>query len=214
MHSNNLGVVFGPTLMRSKQDTLSSFMNPSNNSVSVIAACISDFELIFGQGDAQPEQRLEQRSERPASHSPVPPQKPRPVPSIPQQAQLAQQAQLFQQAQPVQQAPVQAAQQGAPTPPTKPRSDAKASPPAAKPIFKPPQRPLSTSKPPVPERKEEPKAELARALYDYNGDPAMSQLSFKAGDAIQIVLKHPSGWWTGIVNGRQGLFPMNFIQAQ
>eukprot|EP00127_Corallochytrium_limacisporum_P003715 Clim_evm47s152 gene=Clim_evmTU47s152 len=50
------------------------------------------------------------------------------------------------------------------------------------------------------------------ALYDYeaqNGD----ELSFKAGEVFtDIGPREEDGWSTGMLNGRQGLFPLNYIQ--
>lgn len=52
------------------------------------------------------------------------------------------------------------------------------------------------------------------ALYDYTAQ-AEGDLSFKAGDIIQIVERTPdqNGWWTGIVNNAQGVFPGNYVQV-
>jgi len=39
-----------------------------------------------------------------------------------------------------------------------------------------------------------------------------NELSFNKGDRIRIITRDPSGWWTGEVNGRQGLFPANYVK--
>merc|ERR1719399_2420592 len=56
-----------------------------------------------------------------------------------------------------------------------------------------------------------------RALYDYAaGDD--DELSFKAGDEIIITTKRPSGededeeWWKGVIDGRTGIFPSNYVE--
>ena len=54
-----------------------------------------------------------------------------------------------------------------------------------------------------------PVEELVKAEYDYNPTDA-GELPFKEGDIIKVVAKHPSGWWTGVLNGNQGTFPSNF----
>jgi amphiphysin len=45
-------------------------------------------------------------------------------------------------------------------------------------------------------------------LYDFDAQ-ADGDLSFKTGDQIEIVEKTASAedWWTGKLNGRQGVFP-------
>jgi len=46
----------------------------------------------------------------------------------------------------------------------------------------------------------------ARGLYNYTtSDP--QELSFNAGDVINILQKDPSGWWQGEINGKIGVFP-------
>lgn len=37
-------------------------------------------------------------------------------------------------------------------------------------------------------------------------------LSFKVGDIIEIVEETNADWWTGRLNGRQGLFPSNHVE--
>ena len=39
-------------------------------------------------------------------------------------------------------------------------------------------------------------------------------LTFNEGDIINLLdQSNPDGWWEGEVNGRQGFFPSNFVQA-
>ena len=35
-------------------------------------------------------------------------------------------------------------------------------------------------------------------------------LKLKKGDRIIVVERHPTGWWTGLSNGRKGMFPQHF----
>ncbi|KAG0699734.1 hypothetical protein DFH29DRAFT_935598 [Suillus ampliporus] len=68
--------------------------------------------------------------------------------------------------------------------------------------------------PPVkPKPKSEPTVEYVTALYDFDAQ-ADGDLSFKTGDRIEIVTKTESqeDWWTGRVNGAQGVFPGNYVQ--
>ncbi|QRV89426.1 SH3 domain-containing protein [Ceratobasidium sp. AG-Ba] len=54
---------------------------------------------------------------------------------------------------------------------------------------------------------------MAEAKWDYESpiyeqqDPA--DLTFKAGDKIEIVEETSEDWWLGRLNGRQGMFPSN-----
>jgi amphiphysin len=66
--------------------------------------------------------------------------------------------------------------------------------------------------PPPPPLKPKPQAAPAVhyvvALYDFDAQ-ADGDLSFKTGDRIEIVEKTESAedWWTGRLNGQQGVFP-------
>lgn len=66
--------------------------------------------------------------------------------------------------------------------------------------------------PPPPPLKPKPRAEPEKqyvvALYDFEAQ-ADGDLDFKAGDRIEVVERTESAedWWTGKVNGRQGVFP-------
>ncbi|KAI0479956.1 BAR domain-containing protein [Xylaria cf. heliscus] len=55
--------------------------------------------------------------------------------------------------------------------------------------------------------------ETVTALYDYSAQ-AEGDLSFRAGDIIEIVNKTPNEneWWTGKINGKQGQFPGNYVK--
>jgi len=53
----------------------------------------------------------------------------------------------------------------------------------------------------------------SRALWGYNEngqDP--NDLSFAAGDIIEIVEETNADWWTGRLNGKQGLFPSTYVE--
>ncbi|KAJ8091332.1 BAR adaptor protein Hob1 [Marasmius tenuissimus] len=58
-----------------------------------------------------------------------------------------------------------------------------------------------------------PKPQIVVALYDFDAQ-ADGDLSFKVGDRIEIVEKTTSSedWWTGRLNGQQGVFPGNYVQ--
>uniref|UniRef100_A0A0W0F9Y5 BAR-domain-containing protein n=1 Tax=Moniliophthora roreri TaxID=221103 RepID=A0A0W0F9Y5_MONRR len=58
-----------------------------------------------------------------------------------------------------------------------------------------------------------PKPKFVVALYDFQAQ-AEGDLSFNVGDRIEIVEKTASAedWWTGRLNGQQGVFPGNYVQ--
>ena len=55
------------------------------------------------------------------------------------------------------------------------------------------------------------KKEFAEALYD-NEVEDDEELAFKAGDRIEVLEKDDSGWYRGRLNGREGLFPVNYVK--
>jgi len=52
----------------------------------------------------------------------------------------------------------------------------------------------------------------ARALYDFDAQDA-EELGFKAGDTINIIQAVDAEWWQGEVDGRQGIFPVSYVEA-
>ncbi|KAI6042463.1 SH3 domain-containing protein [Pisolithus marmoratus] len=71
--------------------------------------------------------------------------------------------------------------------------------------------------PTLPERAEPPKAEpvpvYARALWAYNEDGAEpNDLSFAAGETIEVVSETNEDWWLGRARGREALFPANYVE--
>nr|ODN85994.1 hypothetical protein L203_04494 [Cryptococcus depauperatus CBS 7841] len=50
-----------------------------------------------------------------------------------------------------------------------------------------------------------------RARFDFIANDA-SALSFKAGDIIQVFSRLESGWWDGMLEGRRGWFPSNYVE--
>ncbi|KAJ2928909.1 hypothetical protein H1R20_g8355, partial [Candolleomyces eurysporus] len=97
----------------------------------------------------------------------------------------------------------------APPPPYTPSaSTSSASSVAATKRAPPPPPPLKPKpKPPVPQIK------YVTAVYDFDAQ-ADGDLSFRAGDRIELVKKTDSqeDWWTGRLNGQEGIFPGNYVQ--
>lgn len=60
-----------------------------------------------------------------------------------------------------------------------------------------------------------PPADYVVALYDYTAQ-AQGDLTFRAGDRIEVVERTGSteDWWTGRLNGVQGVFPGNYVRDQ
>ncbi|XP_063045801.1 unconventional myosin-Ie [Engraulis encrasicolus] len=65
---------------------------------------------------------------------------------------------------------------------------------------------------PAPKPKPQPKPQVpqCRALYAYDAQDT-DELSFNADDLIDIIKEDASGWWTGRLRGKQGLFPNNYV---
>uniref|UniRef100_A0AAX7TBR3 Osteoclast-stimulating factor 1 n=1 Tax=Astatotilapia calliptera TaxID=8154 RepID=A0AAX7TBR3_ASTCA len=63
---------------------------------------------------------------------------------------------------------------------------------------------------PKPAPKPKPQVPQCRALYAYDAQDT-DELSFNADDVIDIIKEDVSGWWTGRLRGKQGLFPNNYV---
>ncbi|KAI8363113.1 hypothetical protein B0O80DRAFT_432756 [Mortierella sp. GBAus27b] len=64
--------------------------------------------------------------------------------------------------------------------------------------------------PPIPKRLGQ---KTVLALYDYDAQQE-GDLSFRKDDRIELIERTAdvNGWWTGKLNGRQGIFPGNYVQ--
>jgi len=251
MAASNLGIVFGPTLMRNKEESLSGMMNPLNNPAGTISALIENFEAIFGddpeelnapsEGSSSPKTKtrtalqtgvgdalITRNSDSNLGFKPPPtrkarssttstPGKPaRSASPVPGNSGVSGLAGII--SQQIQSSPTVQRKPAVPTKRASPVAERKPSIPP-KPVIppKPTVVPTEAEKPPLPQKptlppKPEPK-EYAHTLYDFVGDPALGQMSFSAGDKIEILKKHNSGWWTGELRGTKGLFPMNFVEV-
>jgi len=56
------------------------------------------------------------------------------------------------------------------------------------------------------------KKKLCRATFDYEKNES-NELGFKVGDIITVLSEDDSGWWTGELNGEEGMFPSNFVEV-
>lgn len=66
--------------------------------------------------------------------------------------------------------------------------------------------------PPPPAVLNTPKKVTVVALYDLEAE-ADDELSFKAGDVVEVLESGDDGWWKGRCNGQVGLFPVNYVDA-
>ncbi|KAF5342321.1 hypothetical protein D9611_001492 [Ephemerocybe angulata] len=67
--------------------------------------------------------------------------------------------------------------------------------------------------PPRPVAAAAPTGQPAKAIWGYNEnneDP--KDLTFHAGDIIEIIEETNADWWKGRFNGREGLVPSNYVQ--
>jgi hypothetical protein len=55
-------------------------------------------------------------------------------------------------------------------------------------------------------------SEKAVALYDFPGERD-GDLSFVKGDLIHILQRNANDWWLGRCNGKEGVFPANYVQT-
>ena len=49
-------------------------------------------------------------------------------------------------------------------------------------------------------------------MYDFHG-PEQGDLSFKAGDIIQVTGEEDEMWWHGTLDDCSGIFPSNYVCA-
>jgi myosin-1 len=49
------------------------------------------------------------------------------------------------------------------------------------------------------------------ALYDFVGEQP-EDLSFRAGEQIEVLQQNQNGWWIGKKEDQQGVFPFNYVE--
>ncbi|XP_037553770.1 unconventional myosin-If [Nematolebias whitei] len=70
---------------------------------------------------------------------------------------------------------------------------------------------ISRRPPPAPKPQPRPQGPCCRALYQYVGQDT-DEISFEVDDVFDLVREDPSGWWTGRIRGKEGLFPGNYVE--
>ncbi|KAL9988179.1 hypothetical protein ACROYT_G002589 [Oculina patagonica] len=73
-----------------------------------------------------------------------------------------------------------------------------------------------SKRPPAPGKpklkpKPTPSLPKCKTIYPYDATD-VDELSFQPDEIIEIIKEDPSGWWTGKLHGREGLFPSNYIE--
>ncbi|XP_066149898.1 CD2-associated protein isoform X2 [Euwallacea fornicatus] len=59
--------------------------------------------------------------------------------------------------------------------------------------------------------KEAARIRQCRAVFSYQRDQE-DELTLRTGDIITVVGEEEEGWWRGLLNGKQGVFPCNFVE--
>ncbi|TNN40395.1 Unconventional myosin-If [Liparis tanakae] len=72
-------------------------------------------------------------------------------------------------------------------------------------------RSISQRPPPAPKPRPQPQGPRCRALYQYAGQDT-DEISFEVNDVFELLKDDPSGWWTGRIKGKEGLFPGNYVE--
>ena len=54
---------------------------------------------------------------------------------------------------------------------------------------------------------------LVEVEYDYEAE-LQDELTIHAGDILTSVKQMSGGWWEGVLKGKRGLFPENFVKVR
>jgi hypothetical protein len=65
--------------------------------------------------------------------------------------------------------------------------------------------------PPVDDEEDIPTSFFVQAQYDFTSTDG-SALSFNKGDVIEVLTQLESGWWDGLVDGKRGWMPCNYVK--
>lgn len=70
---------------------------------------------------------------------------------------------------------------------------------------------VSAQPPPPPSNKKKPY--IVTALFDIVADEP-DELEFKVGDKVEVLETMEGGWWKGKCNGKEGLFPVTYVDVK
>ncbi|KAG0737027.1 hypothetical protein G6F62_009753 [Rhizopus arrhizus] len=73
------------------------------------------------------------------------------------------------------------------------------------------EQPRNIPPPVLPRKRSQSTLPKRKALYDF-GATGPDELSFKTNDLIQVVEEVDEGWWLGELEGRRGIFPVNYTE--
>ena len=68
---------------------------------------------------------------------------------------------------------------------------------------------VDVEEPAPPARK--PKGVYAIVMYDFPGEDE-DELPLREGQRVRVTRQHESGWWTGEINGKVGMFPATYVK--
>lgn len=67
---------------------------------------------------------------------------------------------------------------------------------------------------PAPTRKKDSNFRKKRAKVVYSYSPENDdELQLEVGDSVEVLKQEEEGWWEGVVNGKVGMFPSNFVEV-
>ena len=70
--------------------------------------------------------------------------------------------------------------------------------------------PVEDEEAPQPPRRPA-KGVYALVIYDFPGTDE-DELPLREGQKVRVTRQHPSGWWTGEINGKIGIFPATYVK--
>lgn len=76
----------------------------------------------------------------------------------------------------------------------------------------PPAAPAAPPAPPAAAEEESGSSNMVEALFDHEAEEE-DELNFSAGDFVEVIDKPDGGWWRGRFNGKEGLFPSNYVKS-
>ncbi|CAH1991868.1 unnamed protein product [Acanthoscelides obtectus] len=72
-------------------------------------------------------------------------------------------------------------------------------------------RPMDSSSVVMRNKKDVSRIRQCRVIFSYSPDHE-DELSLNVGDIIDIIGEEEEGWWRGTLNGKEGVFPSNFVE--
>ena len=54
---------------------------------------------------------------------------------------------------------------------------------------------------------------IAKVIFGHDAE-SDDELSLKEGELVEVLDQEDDGWWKGLLNGKVGLFPTNFVKLE